>query len=160
MLQDYQIKTLMLVYELEKTIGDIYAVFAERFPEHKTLWNTLAKEEQEHAEAVRQLYRLTYEKQVLFDEGSIKTEAVQSIVDYLKRTYDAAKRGKFTAAQAVSITYDTEKSLIEKNIFKHFKVAPQLAETLQYLQDGSQHHIRLAKKELEKIQRAHGKPKG
>lgn len=117
MLQDYQIKTLMLVHELEKTIGEIYEVFAERLPEHKTLWNRLAKEEQEHAEAVRQLYRLTYEEQVLFDQGSLKTEAVQSIVDYLKRIYDAAKRGKFTATEAVSITYDTEKSLILRRVF-------------------------------------------
>lgn len=152
MLQDYQIKTLMLVYELEKSLSDLYIIFKERFPEHNILWETLIKEEYEHAEAVRKLYRLTYEKQVLFKEGNIKPEGVQSVIDYLKTICNNAKQGQYTAKQALSLAYDIEKSLIEKNIFNHFNVAPQLANLLSFLIIGTKNHIELVKQELDNFQ--------
>jgi hypothetical protein len=63
MLKDYQMKILLSLHDLEKTIlektiGDLYKIFAKLFPEHNTLWDTLIKEEQEHAEAVQNLYKL------------------------------------------------------------------------------------------------------
>ena len=127
----------MLFHELEKTLGDVYVLFAEKFPEHNNLWQTLIKEEQEHAEAVRKLYQLTYKGQALFDEGVIKAEGVQSIIDYVKDTCDPAKLGKLTAKQALMITHDIEKSLIKRDLFSHFRVSFQFGDMLRCLREGS-----------------------
>ncbi len=151
MLKDYQIKLLMRAHEVEKTLGDIYTQFAENFPDHNDLWSALIKEEHEHAEAVRTLYQLTYEGKSLFDEGNIKAEAIQSIIDYLKGIYSAAKQGKYTARKAISITCDIEKSLIEKDFYSHFKVSPEYAEILQLLEKGAKVHLLLAQKTLDKL---------
>lgn len=37
MLPDSQIKILMLVHELEKTLGTIYQQFSDNFPEHNDM---------------------------------------------------------------------------------------------------------------------------
>jgi len=160
MLKDNQIKILMLVHELEKTLAEIYELFAEKFPEHTTLWQTLIKEEQEHAEAVRKLYKLTYERQASFAEGIIKVEGVQSIIDYAKSVGEAAKLGKFTALQALTKAHEIEKSLIEREIFGHFRVSSQFTDMLRYLHDGSQNHVQLTKNELDKAARHLTKQKG
>ena len=157
MQQEHQIKILMLFHELEKNLGDLYALFAERFPEHNNLWHRLIKEEQEHADAVQKLYQMTYKGQALFDEGIVKVEGGQSIIDYVKYTCDTAKSGKFTAVQALTTAHDIEKSLIAKSIFSHFKVSPEFTDMLRYLREGSLSHIDLTKIELDQVQKDHKK---
>ncbi|TAN40414.1 MAG: hypothetical protein EPN25_07685 [Nitrospirae bacterium] len=149
MLKDHQIKTLMLMHELEVSLGKVYEVFSEKFPEHNDLWETLIKEEQEHADAARQLYQLTYEGQSVFDEGGIKAEAIQSIIDYLKGVNDAALRGNYSPMKALSITCEIENTLVEKDFFSHFKVSPQYAGMLRTMDEGSKSHARLARKKLD-----------
>jgi|WetSurMetagenome_2_1015567.scaffolds.fasta_scaffold00081_27 hypothetical protein len=153
MLPDYQIKILMLMHELENTLGDLYTLFAERVPEHSDLWNTLTKEELEHAEAVRTLYKLTYEGESYFEEDKIKPEAIQSIIDRVKDACDRAKQEMFTAEQALTLTYDLESSLIAKNTFRCFDVSPKFDRMLEHLRGDSEHHAQLAKYELDKIRK-------
>jgi len=149
--KDYQMKILLSLHDLERTIGDLYKIFAKLFPEHNTLWDTLIKEEHEHAAAVQKLFKLTNEGQVSFDEGTFKPAGVQWFLDYLKEISDAANHGKYNKKQAVSIALDIEKSLIEKDIFKHFKGSPEFADLLRTLQEGSEAHVSLVAKELATI---------
>jgi hypothetical protein len=152
MLPDYQIKIIMLMHELENTFRNLYELLSERFPEHNNLWQPLIKEEKEHGEAVRTLYKLTYEGESYFDEGRIKPDAIQAMIVLVKDACDRVKQGKFTAFQALTMTYDLESSLIAKDIFSHFEVSEQFAEMLKYLRDGSENHAQLAKDELSKFQ--------
>ena len=150
-MQDYQIKILMLMHDLEKTIGEIYEVFSEIYPEHNNLWETLIMDEKAHAEAIRKLYKLTYEGQALFDESTIDIFTVQSVLDYVKGVHDDAISGKYTEQQALALTYEMEKSLLEKDLFKHFEVAPKFAAVLKVLHDGTQTHIDISKRELDRV---------
>ena len=151
MLQEHQIKILMLSYELEKTLHELYLLFSEKFSDHNNLWDPLIKEEEAHAEAVRKLYQLSYDGKCVFDEGKIKPAALQSIIDYLKNIIETARQGKLDACKAITFTVDVENSLLEKDIFRHFKVSPQFSGMLQALHEGTRSHAQLAKKELEKI---------
>jgi rubrerythrin len=147
MIEDHQIRTLMLLYELEKSLSGMYEVFSHEYPAHNNLWNRLISEEQKHAEAVRKLYGLTYQGKVLFEEGTIKNAGVQSIIDYIKNVSDSARNRKYTDRQAISLSLDIEKSLIEKKLFDHFKVSSELADVLSTLQEGSEGHASLVEKE-------------
>lgn len=157
MMEDQQIKTLMLACELEQSIAELYGCFAERCPELKDLWVTLIQEEREHAEAIRGLYRQTYEGKSRFDAGAIKGEAIQSVIDFVKETTAAARRGPFPAVRAASIACDLEKSLVEKDIFAHFRVTPAYAEVLQTLQRGTRRHIQLTRDALERLKAGEGR---
>ena len=92
MISNHQIKTLMLLYELEKALGDMYVIFSQAHPEHNVLWKRLIAEEHYHAESVRKLYGLTYQGKVLFDEGTIKHAGIQSIIDHIKNISDSARQ--------------------------------------------------------------------
>jgi rubrerythrin len=150
MLQDSQIKALMLVHEFEKSLGDLYTVFNAQFPEYSAIWELLIKEEYEHAEAVRKLYRLTYDKKVVFDEGKIKPEGVQAILDYLKPIYENAQNSKYTVKKALTIACDLEKSIIENNIFDYFKGTDEIQNTINFLVFGTKRHAEILKAELAK----------
>ena len=153
MIKDYQIKILMLLHDGEEFLGEIYKIFSEKYPEHNNLWQTLIKEKLKQAEAVRMLYKEIYEGHVIFDEGRVKPYAVKSVIEYLQGVHDNAKRGKYTARQALAVTYDMERSLIEKDVFKHFKAdSIQLINVLNALHKGTLWHIDIAKKELDTIQ--------
>ncbi len=159
MLQEKQIKILMLMHELEETLAEIYRLFSEKIPGHDPLWQTLIKQEQEHAEAVRTLYRLTYEKGSVFEEADLRAEGVRTVIDYIRGIIDATRLGRVGELQALTAAHDIEKSMIERDLFAYFKVRPEFADTLKYLHDSSYDHIELTKKELEKVlKRSQPKP--
>jgi rubrerythrin len=151
MLKDDQIKGLMLACELERGLAELYEAFAARLPELNGLWELLIKEERWHADAIRRLYQLTYEGKCAFDQGSVKCDAIQSIVDYIRETTAAARQGRFTALRAAAVVCDLEKSLIERDIFAHFKVSPAYADILRLLQEGTRKHIELAQGALDAL---------
>jgi len=151
MMTDEQIKTVMLMYDLENAFGDLYEIFSKSFPEHDDLWQVLIAQEREHAEAVRNFYRLYYEGETVFDVGKIRAEAVQSIIDHVEALCDRARKGNYTALQALTTTYDLESSLVARNTFNQIGASETFAETLRRLQKDSENHARLAKIALEKM---------
>ena len=151
MMKEPQIRALMLACELEQSLADLYLCFGELHPELKELWVPLIQEELGHAEAIRRLYQLTYEGSCVFDDATINREGIQTVIDYVHETIAAAKRGQLSAVRTVSIAYDLEKSLIEKDLFSHFKVSRAYAELLALLQTGTLRHIELTRSTLEQL---------
>ena len=150
MLEENQIKILMGMRELEQSLAEMYALFLEKFPEHKKLWSVLVKEELEHAEAVQKFYQLTYKNDAAFSEGSTRLSAVEAIIDYVKKTCEIGRRDALTAEQALELSRDIEKSLIAKNIFKYFKVRLEYSSLLNRLRAESEHHAQLVQEEIDR----------
>lgn len=148
MIEKHQIKTLMLLYELEKALSDMYVTFSQTHPEHNILWKRLIADEQTHAEAVQKLYSLTYQGKALFDEGTIKHAGIQTIIDYIKNISNSAHHMTYTEKGVISISLDIEKSLIERKLFDHFNVSSEFADLLNTLREGSEAHAALVEKEL------------
>ena len=48
--QDVTIQVLDLLEEHERVIGRLYAAYAERFPQDRTFWQGLSREEDKHAQ--------------------------------------------------------------------------------------------------------------
>ena len=150
MLEEQQIKTLMRMHELEQSLAEMYALFAEKFPEHRELWLTLVKEEHEHAEAVQKLYGLTYKKDASFSEGSTRLSAIEAIIEYVKKTCEIGRYDGLTSEQALELSRDIEKSMIAKNIFNHFKVRLEFVNLLNHLRTSSDQHAQLVQEEIER----------
>lgn len=149
MLEQTQIKILMCMRELEQQLAEMYALFLEKFPEYKTLWTVLIKEELEHADAIQKLYKLTYQKEAAFSEGTTRLTAIESILDYVKKTCEIGRQEGLTSEQALVLSRDLEKSIIAKNTFNLFKVRLEHANLLKYLRDSSEQHSRLVQEEIE-----------
>lgn len=150
MLEENQIKIIMAMHELEQSLAEMYALFLEKFPEHKALWTVLVEEELEHADAVKKFYQLTYKKDASFSEGTIRLSAVEAIIDYVKKTCEIGRRDGLGADQALEMSRDIEKSLIAKNIFDHFKVRLEYSSLLNHLRVDSERHAQLVQEEIER----------
>jgi rubrerythrin len=150
MLEEGQIKILMRMHELEQSLAELYALFAEKFPAHRELFLALVKEEHEHAEAVQKLYRLTYSNDAAFSEGSTRLAAIESILEYVKKNDEIARRDNMTAEHALELSRDIEKSMIAKNIFQHFKVRLEFSNLLRYLRDSSEEHAKMVQAEIDR----------
>jgi len=150
MLEEKQVKILMRMHELEQSLAEMYALFAEKFPGHRELWQRLVAEEQEHAEAVQKFYRLTYERGASFSGEAIRIGAIEAIIEYVKKNCEIAGRDLLTESQALGISRDIEKSLIAKDIFKHFKVRLDFANLLRYLRESSEDHARLVEEAMKR----------
>ncbi len=154
MLTNYQIKTIMLMHELENTLVLLYELLSEKFPEYDgSIWNTLIKEEKEHAEGVRKLYRLTYEGHSMFDGGNLKNEAIQSVINFIMEICERHKNKDLTAVQALTHTYDVEVSMVERKLFRFFQASEKYSELLIYLRRGSEKHAQMVKQELDKARK-------
>jgi hypothetical protein len=79
------INVIELLATHEETISQLYACYAERFPDHKEFWSTLSEEELEHAKLVRQLSELY----VQYDETKLRIPLIKISMDHIK--YQLAK---------------------------------------------------------------------
>jgi hypothetical protein len=153
MLSDEQIKTVMLMYDLENALGDLYEILSETFPECNNLWHVLILEEREHAEAVRNFYRIYYEGESVFSLGAVRAEAISSILDHVKDICVRAKNKAFGVEQALNTSYDLEGSFIAKSTFNYIGASEAFSELLSRLRDDSEKHAGLVKAELEKLRK-------
>lgn len=120
MLKDYQEKILSLLHEHETLLMELYLIFAEQFPELRDLWLLLAKDEKNHADAIKKCVSLVNEGKCIFNEGKIRTYTVNTSIKHIKEITKKTKNEELTLISALSHTRDIETAAIEKNFFKAF----------------------------------------
>ena len=120
MLKDYQKILLELLEQLELEISYLYKFFAEKFPSHSKLWNSLLEEETNHASYVKKLSSLAKKGEISFDEKTTKTYTLKTVINYIKAQYQKAETDQFTLVNALSFSLNLEQSLIEKKFYDYF----------------------------------------
>lgn len=120
MLKGFQKTILDLMFKQELLLAELYSIFGSKFPTHKGFWDSLVKEEKMHAEWINKLRQAEKDDLAVFDEGKVKTYALNTFIEHLEKTIDRAKDGDFNMVSATKTTLDLEMSLIEKNYFRHF----------------------------------------
>lgn len=120
MLKDYQKKILELLEQLELELSDLYRLFADKYPARKDLWETMVVEEIGHADRLKMLSSLVDGGQILFEEKMIRSAAIQSFIDNIRKIYSEAQTGQIPLMKALVITNDFEQSIIEKKFYDHF----------------------------------------
>lgn len=133
-LMPYQVKIVTQMIEVEQLIAVAYEEFSRMFPEHSTHWEGIAKDEWEHAHTLEALKENVLSGAAGFDEGKTRTYTLTAMIDYVKGILDRARKGQLSARQAVSLSIDIEKSIIEKDAFSHFTgLTPEIEASLARL---------------------------
>jgi hypothetical protein len=120
MLKEYQETILQLLCQLELDVSNLYKLFAEKFPKHQALWNTLSLEEIEHADRVKMLHGLAKENRVMFDEKLTRTYTVKKVLEIIKDAHAKTLAGQLNIINALSLSRDLEQSIIEKEFYNYF----------------------------------------
>jgi rubrerythrin len=108
------LKALNVMVEAETTVAEFYRVCSEKFTEHSTFWDSLAREEMAHAEVIRKLIELVNIQPNEFTAGkSTPLDAIKSFIARTKSNIETLQRGALPEEKALLIAYHIENTVIE-----------------------------------------------
>lgn len=119
-LEPFQYKLIKLYKEQELLMSSLYEQLAVRFPKYDSKFRELAAEELEHAGWIQHLEQCIQNGTASFSEGKTRTYTITTLMNYMQSIVDSLKKGNISLLKAVSLTFDTEKSFIERNVFERF----------------------------------------
>ena len=147
-LKTYQSKIILLLTQQELLIAELYRFFSSLYPDTRTFWDDLAREEMEHATWVEYFHTKAQSAEVEFQEDQIKTYTVESFVKYLQDSIAKVKEKAPTQQAAFALAAGIENSLLVKKIFDRFQSSDkELGMLLRKLREGMQEH----RKRIEKM---------
>lgn len=107
---------LELLAEHELAIKHLYLTFAGAFDDVRGFWQTLAGDEQAHADRLEALLMEAGLDQWLGHQDRLKPEAIRSSVDHMREQSERAARGELTLLQALAVARDIEDALIDRMV--------------------------------------------
>ena len=137
-----QLTVLNKLVELEESLGRLYEVYAEVFPEYRKFWSDLADEEGQYAEWLRKLHTHVVQGSATFSENRFNEVAIQTFINYLNNEYEKVMNRERALINALSITLYIEESLMEREYFEVIDGdSNELKQTLSNLASATQSHI-------------------
>ncbi len=99
----------------EEAIGNLYAAYAEKLPEHEEFWTDLSREEMDHASWVREFRKKVEEGVSEIREGRFRVPAIETSIQYVNGYAQDARTRQISLLGALSIAADLENALLEKD---------------------------------------------
>jgi rubrerythrin len=126
----------------EKNVSDLYKSYAERIELLAGFWNSLSREELQHAQWIQRLGQKIQDQDVFLNKKRISLQAVQTSMRFINAQIVRTKRENLTAIQMLSTALDIEKAMIEKSFFDLFEGdSPEIKNTLSALATETKKHI-------------------
>lgn len=141
MLKNDQEIILELLIQQETYLAELYQVYSEKFPEQEAFWQSLVKEEKEHANWINGLLKSARKGVVHFDECKIKIHPLNTFIGGIKLSIKKARDTDVAQVNAISYALDMEKSMFERDIFGQFGAVSKKAKSvLGLLQKKTEEH--------------------
>ena len=115
------LEAIEMLAENEMVISRIYKVYSERFPEYRDFWETMAKEEVQHADMIRSLVPEVKEGTVRFKAQRLDETSAGMFRDYLKVSLAGAREQDMPIKDAFETALAIEHDLIERSFFDLFE---------------------------------------
>ena len=137
--------------ELEKSIGELYKLYAEILPDHREFWSVLAGEEMEHANWLIMLQGQIKHGNIAVQENRFNQWGVDITLNFVKNKVRFAENNKIPYTLALSTALDVEKSLLERKYYEFYKSdCPEITKILQDLKHSTDRHLNRVQRVLEK----------
>jgi len=104
--------------ENEIALGTLYSKFANLFPEDKSFWMGITKDEMLHGSWITELSTMVEQGSVVMEAERFKLAAIQQFSEYINEQIKITETESISAIKALSISMDLERSLLESDIFK------------------------------------------
>lgn len=120
--QELRFKIIGLLVSVEESARELYTIFVQRFPEHKDLWEEMAKEEQQHVGLIRTLGASVASDEARYNPDKFEPEEIQKTLVWMKEQIAKARsKEKMTFKEALKISLDMEERVSEKTYFEAFE---------------------------------------
>ena len=134
-------KILEAMKEHELALAELYAVYADKFPEYKDFWTEFSREEIQHADYIKTLQTIAEKSSEDFVVERFAVETVERSTEYVKGQVNKASQSDILLINALSTALYLEQALIEKKYFEVFQSDnPQTKQILSLLEQETRRH--------------------
>jgi rubrerythrin len=142
---DSQDNLAEILANIEEIIGAHYKIYAEKFQDHKDFWNTLAMEEGNHAQWIRDVYSKVKDGLVTFNEKRFNKESVIEFKNHLHDALSYIREKNISLKEALMDSLKIERMVLERNFFEAFQTdSSKLNEKLErIIEDTKTHRTRI-----------------
>jgi rubrerythrin len=139
----------------EEVLSDLYAKYAERFPNDLAFWMEISKDETVHASWVYDLYEKYKNGSVIFKPERFNIVAINTMIKYIVEQADKLSTENISSIQALSISMDIENSMIERNLFESYDTDDiEISKVLNRLRISTEIHYAEVKEKLQSEKQA------
>ncbi|NQT32964.1 MAG: hypothetical protein HQ594_04755 [Candidatus Omnitrophica bacterium] len=129
--QELRFKVIGLLCAIEQKVSDIYAVYAQKIPEHKDFWLELSGEEVDHVEMIRELGACAAFGRVDYDGEKFNVGELESTLAWLEGLYQDAQKTSPAMEGALVVSIKIERTIAESNCYQAF--IPRIPGTSDFL---------------------------
>ncbi len=140
--------------EFEILLSCLYSRYAELFAEDSQLWTTLAREEQDHALALRSLEGADVVGNGISTGADVSAERLQPVVTHLEQLIERAQRGDTSRGRALAAAVGMETDMLEGSVGAVLNPANPAAATVQrYLTSETRRHLSVLLDRIREVQK-------
>jgi rubrerythrin len=112
-----QFRTIGLLAAHESAIADLYRAYAEKLPDRREFFESLAADEVRHARQIVGFVQQVKAGSVSINPGRFDERAILASLDHVRKQVERARKTNVSLVDALSISADIEQAMIERRFF-------------------------------------------
>ncbi|MBE0664739.1 MAG: hypothetical protein IH584_02885 [Candidatus Aminicenantes bacterium] len=144
-LSTFQISKIELIAEYEMAVMELYWVYSETFPEHRTFWIDMADDERKNTEWIRSTIEQIKCDKIDYNRDRFNIEAIRTSMNFIKTQIKEALEHKVSIITALANAAGIEDSMAKKKFYEIIKDDNPEAKALyqKFLAENQRHRDRL-----------------
>ncbi|MBU4268284.1 MAG: hypothetical protein KJ808_05495 [Acidobacteria bacterium] len=144
-LSAFQISKIELIAEYEMAVMELYWVYSEKFPEHRTFWIDMADDERKNTEWVRSTIEQIKSGKIDYNRDRFNIEAIRTSMNFIKTQIKEALDQPVSIRTALANAAGIEDSLAKKKFYEIIKDDNPEAKALyqKFLAENQRHRDKL-----------------
>lgn len=144
-LSAFQINKIELIAEYKAAVMELYWVYSEKFPEHKTFWIDMADDERKNTEWIHSTIDQIKSGKIDYNRDRFNIEAIRISMDFIKVQIKAALDQPVSLQTALANAAGIEDSMAKKKFYEIIKDDNPEARILyqKFLAENQKHRDRL-----------------
>lgn len=140
--------------EHETKLSELYALYADLFPDYREFWEELSRAEENHALIIQEIMKKVDGETIFLNKDRFRERPLQISLDYIQEMHDKALQGKSTLINALSTANTMESAIIDGKFFEVFQGnSPWLKKYVRTLQEETREHQQMIKQMLLKVRK-------
>jgi hypothetical protein len=130
-----------MLADMEMDVGKLYKIYATKYSEHREFWETLVKEEENHARLIMELGGLVRDGVVRLNTKRCNKKSIEAVMGYVRKQLKRAEKRTIAWRDALTASLQIEKNVIEKDFCSFFEGnAPEFEQACQTITNETAQH--------------------
>jgi len=123
-------KTVNKMAEFERTVGELYRKFAEKFDEQREFWMNLALQEEGHAKILTDLPSMMESGTISYNADRFDLSIIEATLDQVRASLARVGKSKMSLRDALYEALHVEQKILEKAFYAVFNTHSDEAKRL------------------------------